>query len=58
MDAAFQTSTDRIDSKRAAVQSDIDADADASEASVTLSYEPLGPATEPSTGESGLVADD
>ncbi|MBT1621882.1 hypothetical protein KK101_04200 [Curtobacterium flaccumfaciens pv. oortii] len=54
MDTAFQTPTDRIGSKRAAVQSD----ADVSEDSVTLSYEPLGPVTEPSTGESGLDADD
>ena len=26
--------------------------------SVTLSYQPLGPVNEPSTGESGLDADD
>lgn len=56
VDSAFQNPVDRDSGKRVAVQSD--SDTDATDGSVTLSYQPLGPVTEPSSGESGLDADD
>ncbi len=56
VDSAFQNPVDGDSGKRAAVQSKTDANATAE--SVTLSYQPLGPVTNPSTGESGLDADD
>ncbi|KQS08002.1 hypothetical protein ASG04_12695 [Curtobacterium sp. Leaf183] len=56
VDSAFQNPVDRDSGKRVAAQSDTDTDA--TDGSVTLSYQPLGPVTEPSSGESGLDADD